>query len=529
MIFSHYNYFDKVLDHIVRDWCKRERVSYIWQKGRFIPYPFQNNIHRLSAEDFHECIDGLVEMQQQNISRLTKPRTFLEWLQNNFGRGIVNLFMAPYNRKVWGYEPSEMNAAWMEDRVATVDLTRIKEHKGNGTNDTTWGPNHTFRFPLRGGTGFIWRRIYEGIDLSKFRFNSEIVAVDADRKLLRLADGSDLPYRNLISTMPLDRLCGLVVGRGLEDLPALVPRFRYSSTHVVGIGVAGQPPAHLQGQCWMYFPEDDCPFYRVTVFSNYSPYNVPMPGQQWSLMAEVCETAARPVDPSNIVDSVLQGFYTVKLLNVERDKVISRFHRRLEYGYPTPFLEREEVCGRALEALEAKDIKSRGRFGAWKYEVSNQDHSMMQGVEAVDAIVMGAEETTVRLPGVVNSKAWKKAQSCARRCHQAVERGQKKKGLEKRKGQERGDRKLRYYDPLALTVLLKKGWSMGKAESAALIDTCETAHFNDPGITGRETCHRQGGSEAIGSTETKDRIDGDKEGKGGKRRPSPSNVAPTAA
>jgi hypothetical protein len=31
----------------------------------------------------------------------------------------------------------------------------------------------------------------------------------------------------------------------------------------------------MKGSCWLYFPEDDCPFYRVTVFSNYSPNNCP--------------------------------------------------------------------------------------------------------------------------------------------------------------------------------------------------------------------------------------------------------------
>jgi hypothetical protein len=46
VIFSHYRYFDKLLDHVTRDWCERERVCYVWQKERFIPYPFQNNIHR---------------------------------------------------------------------------------------------------------------------------------------------------------------------------------------------------------------------------------------------------------------------------------------------------------------------------------------------------------------------------------------------------------------------------------------------------------------------------------------------------
>ena len=48
-----------------------------------------------------------------------------------------------------------------------------------------------------------------------------------------------------------------------------------------------------------------------------------------------------------------------------------------------------------LPALEEKGILSRGRFGAWRYEVSNQDHSCMQGVEAVDKVLLDAEEQTV--------------------------------------------------------------------------------------------------------------------------------------
>jgi len=45
--------------------------------------------------------------------------------------------------------------------------------------------------------------------------------------------------------------------------------------------------------------------------------------------------------------------------------------------------------------LEARGIFSRGRFGMWKYEVSNTDHTLMQGVEVVDRLLLGEPERTI--------------------------------------------------------------------------------------------------------------------------------------
>jgi hypothetical protein len=54
--------------------------------------------------------------------------------------------------------------------------------------------------------------------------------------------------------------------------------------------------------------------------------------------------------------------------------------------------------------FERRGVFSRGRFGAWKYEVSNQDHSFAQGVEAVDRWLHGTPETTLHCPDEVNSR-----------------------------------------------------------------------------------------------------------------------------
>lgn len=71
----------------------------------------------------------------------------------------------------------------------------------------------------------------------------------------------------LISTLPLDTL---LTWMGHESLAR---RLTYSSTHIIGLGLRGQNPHDTK--CWLYYPEDDCPYYRCTVFSHYAKKNVP--------------------------------------------------------------------------------------------------------------------------------------------------------------------------------------------------------------------------------------------------------------
>jgi hypothetical protein len=157
----------------------------------------------------------------------------------------------------------------------------------------------------------------------------------------------------------------------------------------------------------MYFPEADCPFYRVTVFSNYSPNNVPDISRQWSLMAEVSESHHKPVDVPRIVEDTIDGLYATKLINRSHD-VLSTWSYRAHYGYPTPALGRDQALNEIHPELEKHGIYSRGRFGGWKYEVSNQDHSLMQGVELVDNLINGTPEVTYWFPNTANNMSYAK-------------------------------------------------------------------------------------------------------------------------
>ena len=153
----------------------------------------------------------------------------------------------------------------------------------------------------------------------------------------------------------------------------------------------------------MYFPEDEIPFYRATVFSNYSQWNVSQPGQQWSLMCEVSESIHRPVDADSIAQACVTGLRRSGLLQADHE-VCSLWHRRLPKGYPTPFLDRDATLDAVEPALRERGIYTRGRFGGWKYEVSNQDHSLMQGVECIDHLLEGTPELTWFDPVTVNRR-----------------------------------------------------------------------------------------------------------------------------
>ena len=127
-------------------------------------------------------------------------------------------------------------------------------------------------------------------------------------------------------------------------------------------------------------------------------------GPYWSIMLEVSQSSMKPVDEPNLLKDCIQGLVNTEMLK-PTDEIVSVYHRKFDHGYPTPSLEREGVLKQLLPKLQDKGIFSRGRFGSWRYEVGNQDHSFMLGVEAADAIVNGAVELTLNYPDFVNGRA----------------------------------------------------------------------------------------------------------------------------
>ncbi|HIJ96535.1 MAG TPA: NAD(P)-binding protein [Desulfuromonadales bacterium] len=393
VLFSHYDYFDKAVAEALGDqYFEHQRESWIRILQRWVPYPFQNNVRYLPDDALRECVFGLRELS--GTSNTTS--NFREWMDIVFGRGIVKYFMEPYNRKVWGVPLETMSKSWIAERVSLVDLARIERNITEELDDLSWGPNNVFTFPKYGGTGAI----YEGIAKpmrEKINLQHEMTEIDLDQKTVTFSHGLIERYDVLITTSPLDLLvskCRVVPERISDAAKDLV----HNSGLIVGLGFEGRRD---DSKCWMYFPESSAPFYRVTNFHNYSRFNVPAGDTEryFSLMCETTYSSCKPENKSTIVEETLQGLVNSGMIDEDqKNRLASRHLIDIPYSYPVPTLGRDRALATIQPFLESHSVYSRGRFGAWKYEVGNMDHSFMQGVEVVERLLKGTEERTFEDP-----------------------------------------------------------------------------------------------------------------------------------
>jgi protoporphyrinogen oxidase len=392
VMFSHYQYFDELVEKMLRsDYDQHMREAWVWMCGRFVPYPFQNNIHRLPRDVFLECILGIIDAQKRDLSR----DNFENWINSVFGAGIAKYFMMPYNFKVWAHPLEMMSASWQGDRVPSVDVSRILANLLDERDDVSWGPNNKFKFPLL-GTGMLYDRIAEALP-KPVNLRHDVASIDPAAKMVTFTNGRSVTYDLLVNTMPINELLKKIVGCP-DDLHAATKDLHHTEGMFIGIGVADPCPST---KCWMYFPESDSPFYRVTYLSNYSPKMTP-PGDYFSLLAEVSASPFKKENPDDVIDRTIKGMVSSNLLTPEQaeHKIVSRQLLRVPYSYPVPTVGRDRALAAIHPWLLEHGIYSRGRFGAWRYEIGNTDHSVMMGVEVADLLARGTPERTWSLlPG----------------------------------------------------------------------------------------------------------------------------------
>lgn len=394
VVFSHFGEFDRLLAELFTSdaLLRHDRSSFIRFGDRWVPYLFQQHLDALPLLDAMACLLGLAAARIRRGHLLVPAATdFASWLRSTYGTATVGRFFAPYNTKVWAVPLEEMGMGWVSERVAPS--ARGSALRGAPPR-ASWGPNSTFAFPRRGGTGEIWRRLAARLG-GGVRTGCRVAAVDPRTHCVVLADGEVVGYDRLVSTMPLDQLTAMT-----DTAPPRVRRaaagLRHNTVAMVGLGY--RTPTR-DPRSWLYFPQSDVPFHRATNFGKYAPANVPG-GDTETFSAWMTETSMAPgieFDSRALTRSCDESLRRHGLV-AEHTPLISAHVEVIPYAYPIPTLERDRILSTVVPWLESHHIYPRGRFGTWRYELGNMDHAVKMGIDIAKRLVTGAAEEIGPVP-----------------------------------------------------------------------------------------------------------------------------------
>ena len=142
------------------DFLECPRNSSIYYKRKFYSYPLVA-FEALIKLGLFESIKCLISYLKIKIFPIKNPLSFEEWVINQFGKRLYNIFFKTYTEKVWGISCDKISADWAIQRIKGLSLSiAIKNAlKANKQEQETASSVKTlinsFRYP-KFGPGMMW-------------------------------------------------------------------------------------------------------------------------------------------------------------------------------------------------------------------------------------------------------------------------------------------------------------------------------------------------------------------------------------
>lgn len=364
------------------NWVECERQAWIHSYDVTTPYPFQANLHGLPVQVVRECVEGVREARRRFGDKpLDGGGTlhFKEWCQRLFGKGISRHFMIPYNEKLWGVPATSMSPEWCGQFVPVPTLAEV-EAGAKRVHAKRFGYNTTFLYPRHGGIQVLAEALAKKI--KKVRLGESILSVDWKNRAVELASGERVPYRSLVSTLPLPELL-----KRLRPFPRELQRplnlLRWTTVMCVNIGVARST---ISKASWIYFPEKKFPFYRVGFPMNFTPHAAPRGCS--SMYVEVSyRPGTVPMTDSGreaLFSQIRRGLLAAKILRPTDTFPVVHF-APIPYAYVIYDENRSAALTTIFDWLKKRaNALSIGRYGGWKY--SFMEEAILDGKKAADNV-----------------------------------------------------------------------------------------------------------------------------------------------
>ncbi len=389
--FSKHVYVNEIWEHILGgDLLIRERMSRIHYNGHFFDYPLKP-LNALKGLGLGKSVGVIGSYLHSSISPIRNPENFEDWVKNQFGEKLYEIFFKTYTEKVWGMPCHEISADWASQRIKNFSLKEaisnafsLSGKNGNGAVITTL--IEQFKYP-RLGPGMMWEVCQKQLEDngSPTLLNEKVTSIEhRNGKVKKINSlnkkGEKTTYTadHFISSMPLRELVLSLSPAPPNQVVEAARKLRYRDYLTVVLVLKQK---EIFPDNWIYIHTPEVKLGRIQNYKNWSPEMVANPihttlGLEYFLWEKDEEWNW---SDEKLIQLGIEECQKVGL--IKKSDVVDATVVKMKKAYPVydrNYSINVNVIRNYLGGFQ--NLQTIGRNGLHRY--NNQDHSMMTGVFA---------------------------------------------------------------------------------------------------------------------------------------------------
>lgn len=387
---------DRKIDAFVKDLMGDELVSVprkskIFMRAQYFDYPLKplNAMLGLGIGTSLKIVADYGTEKVMSIMRKPSSLSLEDWVVNNFGRTMFDIYFKEYSEKVWGIDCSRISVDWVTQRIRGLSLGKAIKNAFFRLNGKDI-PSLVDRFVYPElGIGRISDRLSEEISKNNAVFTSATIEQighnHSDIEYIRVNENGRLRTvsgKEVISTIPFTGLVKMLSPVPPERIVLAAQRLRFRDLVIVAVMVDRE---RVTDQTWIYIPEKKIPFGRIHEPTNWSRKMAP-PGKTL-LVAEFFSFAGDAMWSKS--DRELAEITVSNLENLgflKRNEVLDSSIVRVPRAYPLFEIGYRELCDEIYGYLDGfSNLHIAGRSGMFRYY--NMDHAIESGITTAEGLI----------------------------------------------------------------------------------------------------------------------------------------------
>ena len=390
--------YDFIESLIAEQWITVHRQTRQFIDGKFYDYPI-NAVQALKNvgpwKAFQMGRDYFVA--KIIYSCFKKPiKNFADYVYANFGRTLGEFNMINYTEKIWGIPADTIHQDWAGQRIKglsiralVLDFFRRMLRQGSKNQPKTLVD--TFYYPDM-GAGLVYETIAERVIKSgrTVLLNSRPKTFKHDGKrfystVIVTPEGEiEVEFKTLVESIPLTEFILMLEPGMTKEIIRAGENLRHRSQIYLFLTINKESITKDQ---WIYFPNKDIPFARISEMKNFSSKMAPV--DKTSLFIEFFVNEGDDVwhlDKEGLLDLTVPHLERMGFL--VRDEVRNAYVIKKRNVYPIYDVDYKNYLDAVKGALDRfENLFYIGRPGRFRY--NNQDHSLEMGMLAAKSIIEG--------------------------------------------------------------------------------------------------------------------------------------------